>query len=180
MYHVYQKVLLCDSSSNTTSYWEEYIEKNRHQKEILKTDWSSGIVPYKLRKTRQSKPPYDKKWGHFQPNCWFNVDQVPLQFVTDRKTTYKVDVPKAQKKDHKVWVSQPGSGLDKRQCLFKVCFLPEKNIVKVVLYSGALGNKFQRKKSWHNPMLLMFTCRKVLGQIPKSVLIKLRALWNLL
>ena len=44
------------------------------------------------------------------------MGQVPLPFVVDRKTTYEVDIPKAQKKGHKVWVSQPGNGLDKRQC----------------------------------------------------------------
>ena len=150
MYHVYQKVLLCDSSSNTTSYWEEYIEKNRHQKEILKTDWSSGIVPYKLRKTRQSKPPYDKKWGHFQPNCWFNVDQVPLQFVTDRKTTYKVDVPKAQKKDHKVWVSQPGSGLDKR-LLIQSLFSPWRKYCESCIIFRGTGKQISEEEKLAYP-----------------------------
>ena len=56
----------------------------------------------KLIKTGRSKPNFYKRWGRFRPNCQFNVDQVPLPFVVDRKTTYEVDVSKAQKEDHKV------------------------------------------------------------------------------
>ena len=67
--------------------------------------WHSSLKE-KLIKADQSKPSYDRKWGRFQPNAWFNVDQVPLPFVTDRKTTYEVDVRKAGKKDHEVMVSQ--------------------------------------------------------------------------
>ena len=54
-----------------------------------------------------------KKWGCFQPDCRFTVDEVPLPFIIVRKTTYEVDVPKAQKEDHKNWVSQSKSGLNK-------------------------------------------------------------------
>ena len=67
--------------------------------------WHSSLKE-KLIKADQSKPSYDRKWGRFQPSAWFNVDQVPLTFVIDRKTTYEVDVRKAGKKDHEVWVSQ--------------------------------------------------------------------------
>ena len=67
--------------------------------------WHSSLKE-KLIKADQSKPSHDRKWGRFQPNAWFNVDQVPLPFAIDRKTTYEVDVRKAGKKDHDVWVSQ--------------------------------------------------------------------------
>ena len=67
--------------------------------------WHSSLKE-KLIKADQSKPSYDRKWGRFQPSAWFNVDQVPLPFVIDRKTTYEVDVRKAGKKDHEVMVSQ--------------------------------------------------------------------------
>ena len=56
---------------------------------------------------------YDPRWGRFPPNMRFNVDQSPLPFVIDHKRTYEV-VDKNQRYD-KVWIQQPGSGLDKRQ-----------------------------------------------------------------
>ena len=43
------------------------------------------------------------------PGNRYNVDQVPLPFVVDPGTTY------ATVGNKKVWVSQPSSGLDKRQ-----------------------------------------------------------------
>ena len=101
--------------------------------------WHSSLREKRI-KTRQSKPTFDKKWRRFRPNCRFDVDQVPLPFVVDRKTTYEVVVSKAQKKDHKVWASQPRSGLDKRQCSLQVCFSPEDN-VRVGIIFRATGKR---------------------------------------
>ncbi len=67
-----------------------------------------------LIKTGSQKPNYDSKWGRFPPEKRFNVDQVPLPFAIDRNTTYEVEIPKEEKRYHKVWVSNPGSGLEKR------------------------------------------------------------------
>ena len=65
---------------------------------------------------------YDQKWGRFLPKQRFNVDQCPLPFVITTKRTYEL----VQKGDryYKVWISQPGSGLEKRQCTLQVCFHP--------------------------------------------------------
>ena len=63
---------------------------------------------------------YDVKWGHFTPAERINVDQSPLPFVLDFKKTYDYIEPKD--KHHNTWISQPGSGLDKRQCSLQVMF----------------------------------------------------------
>ena len=119
IHHVYRKVLLYVLSSNASSDWEEYNNSNNNNKKEKQA--SKGNFEYKLKqwhrpltekniKMRQSKHSYDKKWVRFQANCLFDVDQVSLRFATDRKTTYKVHVPKSQKKYHQAWVSQPESG----------------------------------------------------------------------
>ena len=69
-----------------------------------------------LIKTGSKRLYYHPKWGHYTPErCW-NVDQVPMESAINRKTTDEEPVEKESRKDHKVWVAQPGSGLDKRQC----------------------------------------------------------------
>ena len=65
---------------------------------------------------------YDEKWGRFKPCQRFNVDQSPLPFAVDTKRTYEIVEPGSRY--HKVWIAQPGSGLDKRQCTLQVCFRP--------------------------------------------------------
>jgi hypothetical protein len=55
---------------------------------------------------------YDTKWRRFLPNTRFNVDQSPLPFVIDHKRTYEI-IGKDQH-HQKVWIQQPGRGLDKR------------------------------------------------------------------
>ena len=59
---------------------------------------------------------YDKKWGRFEPKRRFNVDQVPVPFAIDTKSTYEVNVPKGDRRNHHVWVAHSGSGLEKHQC----------------------------------------------------------------
>ena len=49
-----------------------------------------------LVKTRSSSPNDDTKWGGFPPEKRFNVDQVPLSFVIDRKTTDEIEIPKEE------------------------------------------------------------------------------------
>ena len=48
-----------------------------------------------------------------------NVDQVPLPFVIDQDKTYGVTGNK------QVWVSQPSTGLDKRQAMLQLCMRAE-------------------------------------------------------
>ncbi len=42
----------------------------------------------------------------------------------DQKTTYEIDIPTKEKRSHRVWVSNPGPGLEKRQCTLQLCFSP--------------------------------------------------------
>ena len=62
---------------------------------------------------------YDNKWGAFKPSERLNVDQSPLPFVVNVKKTYEYVEP-GKSKEHNTWISQPGSGLDKRQFSLQV------------------------------------------------------------
>lgn len=57
----------------------------------------------------------DVKYGRWTPECRYNIDQVPLPFVVEQDKTYDVTGNK------QVWVSQPSSGLDKRQATLQLC-----------------------------------------------------------
>ena len=77
------------------------------------------------------------------PDRCFNEDQTPLPFAIDRKTTYEEPAPKGQKKDHKVWVSQPSNELEKRQCTLQICFSPVKDKCRVaIIFRVEQGNVF--------------------------------------
>ena len=85
-------------------------------------------------KSGNKKTHYDEKWGRFKPSRRFNVDQTPLPFVVNAKTTYE---SKEVGHQDKVWVRQPGSGLEKRQCTLQLCFSPEDNHVRVeIIFRG--------------------------------------------
>ena len=60
-------------------------------------------------KRRRSNAVPDRKYGRWMPKQRFNVNQVPLPFVVEQDRTYDFSGRK------QIWVSQPGSGLDKRQ-----------------------------------------------------------------
>ena len=66
---------------------------------------------------------YDEKWGIYRPECRLNVDQSPCPFVFDSNRTYHQFTE--DQHNEKVWISQPGAGLDKRQCSLQICFSPE-------------------------------------------------------
>ena len=64
-----------------------------------------------------SNDDYHCKWGRFLPKQRFNVDQSSLPFAIDVKKTYEQIIPGDKDNGYKkVWVSQPYSGVDKRQC----------------------------------------------------------------
>ena len=67
-----------------------------------------------------------------------------------RNTTYESgDVGKYDK----VWVSNPGSGLEKRQCTFQVCFSAEDNSTRIeIVFRGKSDGKYINeieKQSYH-------------------------------
>ena len=102
-----------------TWYYRGFIERNgfsirrgsnRRQKPITELLSEAFKFHASLFKVINQQPFADQRWGHFSPNSVFNFDQVPLPFVCDSgKRT--VDDSGA----NRVWLRQPGSGLDKRQ-----------------------------------------------------------------
>ena len=92
---------------------------------------------------------YDPKWGRFRPETRFNVDQTPLPFVIDHKRTY--EVLSENQRYQKVWIHQPGSGLDKRQCTLQVCFRPEGSQPRLAIIFRGTGKRISEyeRMSWH-------------------------------
>ena len=41
-----------------------------------------------------------------------------------------------ERRDHRVWVAQPGSGLDKRQATLQICFSPEGMVKPALIFRG--------------------------------------------
>ena len=64
------------------------------EKQVPKISYTSAMMKWHceiregLEKTGSNRP-FDPKWGRYTPDKWFNVDQVPLPFAIDRKTTYQ-------------------------------------------------------------------------------------------
>ena len=86
--------------------------KESFRKELQK--WHQTTRERLVRKGLNDR--YDAKWGRFLPKERFNVDQSPLPFSMNVKKTYEqIEKGNPEKRNHKVWISQPGSGLDKRQ-----------------------------------------------------------------
>ena len=103
-----------------------------------------------LKKTGSHLPYYDTKWGRFTPERRFNVDQVPVPFAIDSKTTYEVNLSKSEKRDHRVWVANPGLGLDRRQCTLQVCISPEsKADIAIIVRGSGKRNSADEIKAYH-------------------------------
>ena len=85
----------------------------------------------KTRK-RRNNAALDSKYGRWLPHNRYNIDQVPLPFVIDQDKTYEV------KGSEQVWVSQPSSGLDKRQATLQFCIRAEgeQNLKPVTVFRG--------------------------------------------
>ena len=66
---------------------------------------------------------YNDKCGRFTPEQRFNVDQSPCPFALNMKRTYHTTEKGVDQHQEKVWISQPGSGLDKRS--LQICVRPK-------------------------------------------------------
>ena len=107
-----------------------------------------------MMKDGRSKPSYDERWGRFILEQPLNVDQEPVPFVIDMKTTYEVPCGRGkERREHRVWIAQPGSGLDKRQATLQlcICFGP-KTVMKPVLIFRGMGVRISKslKLNSHN------------------------------
>ena len=72
------------------------VNKLSHLPKLMK--WHT-ILREGLIKTGSHLPYYDTEWRRF------NVDQVPVPFAIGSKTTDEVNLSKAEKRDHRVWVA---------------------------------------------------------------------------
>ena len=91
---------------------------------------------------------FEEKWGRFLPKQRFNVDQTPMPFVIDTKRPYEQIEYKHTKK---IWIAQPGAGLEKRQCTVQVCTRAEGIQPRIVIIFRG-GGKIVRedeKFAWH-------------------------------
>ena len=84
---------------------------------------------------RRSNLQADATYGRWLPEQRYNVDQVPLPFVIGQEKTYESSGSK------QVWVSQPSSGLDKRQATLQLCIKASgSQIVKPAIVFRGKGN----------------------------------------
>ena len=73
----------------------------------------------------------------------------------DTRNAIQVEIFQVEIFGHKekVWVSTPGSGLEKRQCSLQVCFSAEDNQMKIeIIFRGTSGGKrisTVEKQSYH-------------------------------
>ena len=129
------------------------VRKVQRKKQQPKDDFTEKIKQWHLNyresliKSQRPGSHYDCKWGRFKPYQRINVDQVPLPFVLDKTQTYERPLGR----NEKVWVSHPGSGLEKRQCTLQIAFSPENNRIKIeIIFRGTCkGIKEMVKRSYH-------------------------------
>ena len=86
-------------------------------------------------------PGYDKKWGRFTPEKRLNVDQALLCQLQMNEREYMKLKFQRSKGEIIVCVSQPGSGLDKRQCTLQVAFGSVTKDVKIAIIFRGTGKK---------------------------------------
>lgn len=115
------------------------IRKRTNKKKCSANDGRETIQHFhrNLRKAlttrrRRNNATIDSKYGRWLPHNRYNVDQVPLPFVIDQDKTYEV------KGNEQVWVSQPSSGLDKRQATLQLCIRAqgEQNVKPAIVFRG--------------------------------------------
>ena len=102
---------------------------------------------------------YHPKWGHFLPAQRFNVDQSPLPFAIDVKRTYEQIIPGSKENQNKkIWVSQPFSGANKRQCSLNICFRPDGNQPRIaVIFRGqGISISDAEKQAWDKDVDVYF------------------------
>lgn len=85
------------------------------------------------------------KYGRWFSENRYNIDQVPLPFVIDQDKTYDITGTK------QVWVSQPSTGLDKRQATLQLCIQAggEQNVKPAIIFRGK-GNVSPAEKAMYD------------------------------
>ena len=133
------------------------LRRIQRKKRANKTNFLPGMIGWHvtlregLIKTGNTKPSYDNKWRRFRPSRRFNVDQVPMPFTIDSKTTYERKLPRGEQRQQRTWVSTPGPELDKRQCTLQICFAPEGPPVRIGIIFRGTGKRVStdEKNAYH-------------------------------
>ena len=140
----------------------------QRNKKVAKTDFEAPLQKCHAtmceRRIRTGKDDrYDDKWRRFI----LNGDQSPLLFAVYSETTYELS--EDEQHQNKVWISQPGSRLEKRQCALQVCFRPNSDQPRLgIIFLGTSKRISNDKRQLTNPML-MFSFKKMYGRTPLSV-----------
>ena len=116
------------------------------------------------RQRLHGKTAIDTKWGRWLPANRYNVDQVPLPFVVDQGKTY------AETGDKQIWISQPISGLKKRQATLQLCIRAkgEQTIKPAIIFEEKVMCHCKNLPNMTN--VLMYISRKMHGWTMKSTL----------
>ena len=137
------------------------MRKKQRSKNVLKEDmrakmmeWHTVLRERLIRTGKQDD--YDEKWDRFPPEFRFNVDQSPCPFVFDSSRTYH-HITEDQHNE-KVWISQPGAGLDKRQCSLQICFSTEGKQPPLGIVLRGAGKRISEDdhSSWHKDVHVFF------------------------
>ena len=134
--------------------------KQRNQKQS-KEAFRDGLIQWhgmtreRLIRSRKDSS-YDKTWGRCLPTQRYNGDQSPLPLAFNTKRTY--EMIKEGDRYHKVWISQPGSGLEKRQCTLQVCFRSVGKQPKLAIIFRGKGKhiSMEEKEAWHKGVDVFF------------------------
>eukprot|EP00794_Sanderia_malayensis_P021199 gene21199-23281_t len=94
---------------------------------------------------RRNNSTLNPKYGRWLPENRYNIDQVPLPFVVEQEKTHDALGTK------QIWVSQPSSGLDKRQATLQLCIHAsgEQNIKPGIVFRGK-GNVTNEEKGQYD------------------------------
>ena len=95
--------------------------------------------------------------GEFVPNQRYNIDQPPLPFVVDVKRKYEQIEYKHTKK---IWIAQPGSGLDKRQDTLQIVTRAEGDQPRIAIIFCGQGKRISldEKVAWHQDVDVYWQC----------------------
>ena len=126
--------------------------KGAYREALIK--WHSTTRERLVRTGFEDK--YDDKWGRFRPEQRMNVDQSPMPFAMNPKRTY--ELIEENGRYHKVWIAQPGSGLEKRQCTLQICFNPTGIQPRLAIIFRGKGKRIseEEKSAWHKDVDVYF------------------------
>ena len=124
---------ICNESFAAKKYLDSHVQFHRDLREDVKS------------RRRRLHSTQEVKYGRWTPKNRYNIDQVPLPFVVDQEKTYDVTGNK------QVWVSQPSSGLDKRQATLQLCIGAEgdQHVKPAIVFRGK-GNVSSAEKTQYD------------------------------